>query len=253
MFRGESDRAHHRLQLPAAGPTPLAPSSRIVNFKRLYRWLNLTLIQQASWPLLILLAGAPTGPPATTPWPWYLARLGGPTLAALLASIYLVQRPAPALTSLAVATGEVAEAKRSSGQSARARARFALVGIALMLAGARLAVGPSEPVAKLLVFGVADVLAFQLIHFGVVARSFVHEETAQAAAVGLFALSWGGRDLVLAGVGGGVELPLTLASGLVVGLAVALMSRVVRRWPGGFWAAAAAHWFVVYLVLSFVG
>ena len=37
------------------------------------------------------------------------------------------------------------------------------------------------------------------------------------------------------------------------GLAIALLSRGLRSWPGGFWSAAAGHWLVVYLILGFAG
>ena len=83
---------------PVTGDWPLATGdSRLAAFKRLYRWLNLTLVHQATWPLLAVLFAAPTGSSAETPFPWYAGRLSGPALAAALALGYLAQRPpAPA-------------------------------------------------------------------------------------------------------------------------------------------------------------
>jgi hypothetical protein len=64
----------------------MALGERLVSFKRFYRWLNLTLVQQALWPLLVLLTSARGDSPEGTPMPWYLARLGAPALAAALAT-----------------------------------------------------------------------------------------------------------------------------------------------------------------------
>jgi hypothetical protein len=100
-------------------------------------------------------------------------------------------------------------------------------------------------------FGVADVLAFQLIHFGVVARSWPGEEAGAYAAVGLFAASWGLREVFLAAAGAPADLTLAFLGGAVVGLAVGGLSWLLRHWPGGFWPAAAAHLILVYLVAGF--
>src|SRR5215203_2614197 len=75
-------------------PAPaVALGERLVSFKRFYRWLNLTLVQQALWPLLVLLTAARGDSPEATPMPWYLARIGAPALAAALAFVYLRQAP----------------------------------------------------------------------------------------------------------------------------------------------------------------
>lgn len=221
--------------------------ARLAGFRRLYRWLNLTLIHQGLWPLLLVMAGAPAVPLAATLISWYLARLAGPALAALLAAVYLAQKPSGAR----VARPSPDDSGRRLAV-ARLQAGQALAGIALTLAVARLLVGPTESVAKLLTFGVADVLAFQLVHFGVVARSWPDAEAAAYAAVGLFACSWGLRELFLAAAGGiPVDLPLAFGGGAAVGLAVGALSWLLRRWPGGFWPAASAHFIVVYLVAGF--
>src|SRR4029079_19088345 len=71
----------------------LVLSDRLATFKRTYRWLNLTLVQQATWPLILLLAAAPAGTPDEIPMPWYLARIAGPLAAAVLAIIYIKECP----------------------------------------------------------------------------------------------------------------------------------------------------------------
>ena len=218
-------------------------SERLRTFKRLYRWLNLTLIHQAVWPLLVILAGAPAKSVEATPMPWYLARLAAPTGAALLALFYLRQRP---LAPVPVDSGVV----RSRGALA-AQARFVLLGLPLMLVTARLAVDPSGPTVKLLLFGVADVAAFHLIHFGVVARSYPRAEQGRIAAVLLFGLSWALREALLVGVGeAGGSLAIAFAGGLAIGLIVGGISLGLRERLGGL-PAAAAHWLVIYGILGF--
>src|SRR3954468_21580355 len=76
-----------------AAASPSLTSDGLATFRRAYRWLNLTLVQQGLWPLLVVVLGAPWVPIGLTPLPWYWARLGGPLLAALLALAYLGQRP----------------------------------------------------------------------------------------------------------------------------------------------------------------
>jgi hypothetical protein len=225
-------------------PGTVALSDRLATFKRLYRWLNLTLVQQAVWPLLVLLAGAPADPIAGTPWDWYVLRLAAPAAAAVLAWVYLRQRP------LGPSPEEVATA-RATGPAAT-QFRFALLGLPLMVAVARLAAGPLAEATKLILFGLADVAAYHLIHFGVVARSYPRPEQGRMAGLVLFGLSWGLRETMLVGVGAaGGSLAFAFAGGLVVGWIVAVASLALREWLGAL-PSAAAQWLVVYLVFGFV-
>ncbi|MCC6313574.1 MAG: hypothetical protein IT337_06140 [Thermomicrobiales bacterium] len=245
----QRDSEPEQLRAPDAAEQARLPFPRFALFRRLYRWLNLTLIHQGLWPLLIVVVGAPTGRPTTLPIEWWLARLAGPALAALLAGVYLAQRPA----GLAPELRSVSPLVESRGQQLRQQAALLLPGLAVMLALARLVVGPAEPVAKVMLFGIADVAAFQLIHFGVVARSWPDPDEGAAAAVGLFGVSWGLRELFLrvADPAGGSGA-LAFFGGLAVGLAFGALSWVLRRWPGGFWPAAAAQVILVYLIAGFV-
>lgn len=223
---------------------------RLVSFKRLYRWLNLTLLQHGLWPLLVLLAAAPTVAVRDTPMPWYLIRLGAPAVAAALALAYLGERPVG--TAVRSDVGAAFESSRTRS-AVVAQARLALFALTIMLALARLAVGPVEPAAKLLLFGAADVAAFQLINFGVVARSYPTAAQGDAAAVLLFGVSWGLRDAMLAAMAAHGSLALGAVSGFVVGLAVGLLSRWLRERLGGFWPAAAAQMLLIYLIAGFAG
>ncbi len=239
------DRERER---PQAVTGPAAHSS-LTRLKRLYRWLNLTLVHQAVWPLVVLLLGAPALAPADTPLRWFAVRLAAPGVAAGLALLFLVQTPVAA--PLVEPHDRRAEFRPGM---ARRQAGVACLGLPLMVGAARLLAGPVEPAAKLLLFGAADVLAFQLIHFGVVARSFPPDE-GQTAAVGLFGASWALRGALLAALDAnpGNGIALGALAGLALGLAIGALSRALRAWPGGFWPAAAIHWLLIYAVLGFVG
>jgi hypothetical protein len=225
-------------------------TDRLAQFKRLYRWCNLTLIHQGTWPLLLLLTNAPAGEPQEIPMPWYLARVGGPAVAALCALLYLRNQPQVAESSLiAPARGDSAAGRPGMAT----QVKVALFALTLTLAAGRLIQGPIEPATKLILFGIADVLAFQIIHFEVVRRSYRDPGQGIGLAVLLFGLSWGLRDLFLTSLGPSEASPaFAMLAGFVLGLIVAAGSRVLRSWPGGFWCAAAAHFLVVYLIIGFV-
>jgi hypothetical protein len=225
-------------------------SEKLATFRRVYRWLNLTLVQQATWPLLLLLTSAPGGTPEEIPMPWYLARLGAPVAAALLALFYLRERPIR--QPGAVARGDEALGWPVQSPLA-AQARFLLLGLPLMVLAARLIAGPAVPVTKLALFGLADVAAYHLINFGVLARSFPQRDRGLTAAVLFFGLSWGLQSALLVAFGPESASPvLAFFAGTAAGAAVALCCRAIWRWPGGLLTAPAAHWLVIYLIFGFV-
>lgn len=245
---------HDRTSGTAEGmePVPVRLGERLVSFKRFYRWLNLTLVQQALWPLLVLTTAARGDAPEATPMPWYLARLAAPTVAAALALVYLRQAPldrGPGRTGSDLApTGRAGFAAGMLGTQVRLLA----LGLPAMLAVARLATAPTDATLKLLLFGAAQVTAFHLIHFGVVARSYPQPDQGHAAGVVLFGLSWGIQAALLTGVGAGDgSMALAFAGGLTVGWVVGAGCLAAREGLGGFWPAAALHWFLVYLVAGF--
>jgi hypothetical protein len=241
----------------------LVLGERLATFKRVYRWLNLTLVHQAIWPLLLLLTSAPAVDPEQTPMPWYLARVGAPATAALLAFAYLRQRPVTETDRRtagqtdgrpSVSPRPPADRERGDRGALAQQARFVLLGLPVMVAAVRLVEGPAEPAAKLMLFGLADVAAYHLIHFGVVVRSYSDPVQGMWAATLLFGLSWGIHDALLTALGPSEASPgLALLGGFVIGLAIALLSRALRRWPGGALPAAATHWLLIYLIFGFAG
>jgi len=224
-------------------------SEKLAAFRRVYRWLNLTLVQQATWPLLLLLTSAPGGTPEEIPMPWYLARLGAPVVAALLALFYLKERP---VSRPASATTDMELGRRVQSPLA-VQARLLLLGLPVMVLVARLIAGPVGPVTKLALFGLADVAAYHLINFGVLARSFPQRDRGLAAAVLFLGLSWGLQAALLVTFGPESASPiLAFFAGTVAGIAVALCCRAIWRWPGGLLTAPATHWLVIYLIFGFV-
>jgi hypothetical protein len=130
--------------------------------------------------------------------------------------------------------------------------RFVLIGLPVMVAAVRLIAGPTESAAKLIAFGVADVAAFQLIHFGVMRRSYASDAQGIGVAIGFLALSWGVRDLMLAIAGSSdISPPLAFLAGGALGLLFAAISRALYAWPGGVLAASGAQLLVVYLIAGF--
>lgn len=100
--------------------------------------------------------------------PWFLARIAGPALAALFALLYVrnqqqVDENASFVTPPPVSTG--------GRPSLALQVKVGLLGLTAMLVIARVIAGPIEPAANSFL-GAADVLAFQVIHFEVVRRSY---------------------------------------------------------------------------------
>lgn len=233
--------------------SPVALGERLVSFKRFYRWLNLTLVQQALWPLLVLLSSARGDSPEGTPMPWYLARLGAPALAAVLAVVYLRQAPPDQARDVELGQMLAPEGRAGvAGGMVGAQLRLLALGLPAMLAVARLVATPSDATVKLLLFGAAQVIAFHVIHFGVVARSYPAPDQGRAAGVVLFGFSWAISTALLTGVGpGDGSMALAFAGGLLVGWLVGAVCLAIREGLGGFWPAAAVHWLIVYLIFGF--
>jgi hypothetical protein len=246
----ESVRQLQRSRTRAVADASLA-SEGLSAFRRVYRWLNLTLIQHGVWPLLVVVFAAPAVPIALTPLPWYWARLGAPVLAALLALAYLAQRPQglpsredPALRS--------ADATSERDRRLREQATILIVGVTAAVAILRLLQGPFIPVLKLAAFGLADTAAYQAINLGVAGRS-VPAGAGRALPIALFGLSWGLRDLFVAAASPVAEsLALSFAGGSALGLLFGAVSFGLRRWPGGYLTATALQFLIVYLALGFL-
>jgi hypothetical protein len=227
---------------------PSLHSDGLSLFRRSYRWLNLTLVQQGVWPLLLVTAGAPATTVGLTPLPWFWARLAAPLLAALFALAYLSHQGNLAGSDRAQRT---AAARSERDRMLREQMVILIVGVAVAVSIMRLIAGPQDAVLKLIAFGIADVAAYQAINFGLGSRILPAGDA--WVPVVLFGLSWGLHDLFLAATSPATQgLPLVFAGGATIGLAFGALSWGLRQWPGGYLAASAAQYLIVYLVLGFL-
>ncbi|MEZ4500820.1 MAG: hypothetical protein R2839_12290 [Thermomicrobiales bacterium] len=129
--------------------------------------------------------------------------------------------------------------------------RYALLAVPLVVAVLRLIGGPTDDAAKIMAFGIVDVAAYHLIHFGVVPLSFANRRQGLLAGALLFGCSWGLYNALMFGLSDGSWLPGLLA-GCGLGWMFGFGSLAIRRWPGGALTAAATHYLIVYLIAGFV-
>jgi len=208
---------------------------RTVRFRALLRWLNLSVLQHATWPAIVLLTGAGYSPTAQLSWTDVAIRLIGPLAAALVAA---TQLRGVGLWPADPVPGVLAS-----------QARLLILGVTAMLAVVRVVAGPAGAAVKVIAVGAADVLAFHLIVFGVIGMLFPGR---RGLLVVLFALSWGLREVILGLVRTEATFPLyDFVGGATAGALVGLTSLLLLRWPGGRWTAPAAHLLVVTLIAGF--
>lgn len=218
--------------------------------KKIYRWFNLTIVQHAIWPLLVAVFAAPQVTVEDTPWDWYLGRLAGPLLATLLSLAYIRRAAARGIESTALPSLRVASAPGLIAELAR----YFLIGVALMVLGARLLAGPIDEVVKIALLGLFMTTAYHAINFWIVPLGFERGMRGIDIGTALFAVSWGLGDVLRVGASAeGGNLLIALLAGFTAGLLVALVCRGLRRWPGGTLPAPMVQWLVITLVLGFTG
>jgi hypothetical protein len=223
---------------------------RLALLRRFTRWFNLTVLQQAVWPLMIVLFSAPQVDIEETPFGWWLVRVAGPLIAATLAALYCSRylrrfwRGNPAAYQ--------SDIRPVPAGMLPTQLRYALLGLPVAVAVMRLLVGSADEALKVIVFGAVNVAAFHLIHFGVVPMFYADRAHGLQVGAVLFGVSWALHDGMLVALSDDGSWLLALGAGLSLGWVVAAVSLAVRRWPGGALTAAAAHYLVVYLVFGFV-
>ncbi len=203
--------------------------------RRLTRWLNLTLIHQAVWPVVVLLSGSTMQRPGESSVGDILGQILGPLIATLIA-LQLVRPRGEALPAPPV-PGVVAE-----------QARLILLGLPVMVLAGRLITGSVDDTLKVTAVGLANVAAYHAIHFGTVRVLFTQRWLIPL----LFGLSWAIHQIAdaLARDTGGSFI-LHALGGFTAGVLVALSAMLIHRWPGGRWTAPAAHLLVIYLIFGF--
>ena len=204
--------------------------------RRLTRWFNLTILQQALWPVIILLVGSVLVDTGVTAWPDILGSVAGPIVAIVLALIYL--RGSMALFPAPPIRSTLAE-----------NVRIVVIGLPVMVFVSRLLTTNVQGTLKIALVGLVSVAAYHLIHFGVALALFPRLRVV----VTLFGLSWAIHQTAeTLARGSGDSLILSAIGGFSAGVLVALASVALHRWPGGRFTAPALHWLVIYLVLGFV-
>jgi len=218
--------------------------------KKIYRWFNLTIVQHAVWPLLVAVFAAPQVAVEDTPWDWYIGRLAGPLLATVLALAYIRRAAARGIEDTALPSLRVPDAP---GGIAR-QARYLLIGVPVMMLGARLLAGPVDEVVKIALLGLFMTSAYHAINFWIVPLGFERGVRGIDIGTALFAVSWGFGDVLRVGASAeGGNLLIAFAAGITAGILVAVICRGIRRWPGGTLPAPMAQWLVITLVLGFAG
>jgi hypothetical protein len=203
--------------------------------RRFTRWLNLTVIHQAFWPVLVLLAGDTMHRPSESSAGGALGMAGLPLIAALIA-FWLTRAKLDGFPATPVRSA-IAE-----------QVRLVLFGLPVMVLLARFLLDDADATWKIGIVGATNVAAYHLIHFGVVRAMFPHP----VAVTGLFGLSWAVHQIAdtLARDTGGSYV-LHALSGFSVGVVVAIVAQAIHRWPGGKLTAPATHWLVIYLIFGF--
>jgi hypothetical protein len=197
--------------------------------------LSLTLIHQAIWPVLVLLAGSTMHRPASSSPGQVLGMALGPAVAAVLAWLFVGRDqsalPAPGREGILAS-----------------QARLIMLGLPAMLLIARMVGGDANAAWKIALVGAVNVAAYHLIHFGLVRSMFPNAYLVTI----LFGVSWAVHEIAdaLARDTGGSFLYHAIA-GFTVGVLVAVGAQLLQRWPGGRLTAPAAHWLVIYLIFGF--
>jgi hypothetical protein len=203
--------------------------------RRFNRWLSLTLIHQAVWPAIVLVTGAVMQRPGFSPIGDVLGMMAGPIIASLIAWNQMRDRlgqfPAPPVRSF------VAD-----------QVRLALLALPVAVLIGRLLTEDADATLKIAAVGLVNVVAYHLIHFGVVPLLL----PSRYAITALFGLSWAIHQVAdaLARDTGGA-FALHALGGFTVGALVAIVAQLLHRWPGGRLTAPAAQWLVITLIFGF--
>jgi hypothetical protein len=206
-----------------------------LKWRRFAWWFNPTLIQNALWPVVAILAGFQLHSDADSNWEHWLGGVIATTLAIGLG--YVILRRNHISLDVPAAAGTLA-----------ANARLVLLGLPLMLLIGRLATQDIGATIRLSVAGLLSAIAYQLINMRI--GAFVFDR--RWVVVALFAASWLIHEVAwfIARDSTG-SLPWVMVGGLTAGALVGLGSLGLDRWPGGSWTTASAQFLVVTLIFGF--
>ena len=232
-----TDRRTGVVRAPDEGPpeTGARASGWRLKWRRFALWFNPTLIQNALWPVIAILAGFQLTSDALANWPKWLGGIASTLLAIGLAAL-LIRRNAIPLTVPSV-PGAIP-----------ANIRLIAFGLPIMVLIARLLTQDLASTFRIAIAGLLTAIAYQLINMHI--GAFVFDR--QIAVIGVFAASWAIHQIAwsIARDASG-SLIWEAIGGLTAGALVAVASLVINRWPGGTWTATALQWLLITLVFGF--
>lgn len=228
-------------------------SVRGFTLRTLYTWFTLTILLTFTWPLLVVYAGAPTGPVEDLPGDWFQARL---LLMALTAGASAwLWRISPAPTDVARIDRAIAVFRRGRVWP---QVIVFLSGLVLVLSAVLVAADPAKGL-KVVVFGLAEALAIQTLLAGYMHSVFemtLKDARAYPATLGLFALTFAIRGGLASSTHEdlGQELFIVaVAAGSVIGLAAGGFSLLLRARSGTLAPGVLAYWLVFYILPAGIG
>lgn len=229
-------------------------SERGATVRTLYAWLNLTLLLVFAWPLLVVFFDAPSVTPADTPGDWFALRLAAPVLVTAIALRIWWASGAPRHVAVRAGLRDLA----ASGQLWIQVTAFLAI-LTVVLAVVLLLSDPTAA-AKVLLLGLFEALAIQLIVPGYVKTTFEALEADPGRAfwicVALLALTFALRGTMVAAVEPDVAPEVVAGAAIALGLAGVLLGAAfvyLRDRTGSLLPGTLLAWLVLAIVPAVAG
>lgn len=229
-------------------------SERGATVRTLYAWLNLTLLLVFAWPLLVVFFDAPSVTPADTPGDWFALRLAAPVLVTAIALRIWWASGAPRHVAVRAGLRDLA----ASGQLWIQVTAFLAI-LTVVLAVVLLLSDPTAA-AKVLLLGLFEALAIQLIVPGYVKTTFEALEADPGRAfwicVALLALTFALRGTMVAAVEPDVAPEVVAGAAIALGLAGVLLGAAfvyLRDRTGSLLPGFLLAWLVLAIVPAVAG
>lgn len=229
-------------------------SERGATVRTLYAWLNLTLLLVFAWPLLVVFFDAPSVTPADTPGDWFALRLAAPVLVTAIALRIWWASGAPRHVAARAGLRDLA----ASGQLWIQVTAFLAI-LTVVLAVVLLLSDPTAA-AKVLLLGLFEALAIQLIVPGYVKTTFEALEADPGRAfwicVALLALTFALRGTMVAAVEPDVAPEVVAGAAIALGLAGVLLGAAfvyLRDRTGSLLPGILLAWLVLAIVPAVAG
>jgi hypothetical protein len=224
---------------------------RSFTLRLLYSWLTMTMLFTFPWPLVVLIADAPTGPPWNTPLDWFQIRFLPPALIAGIAAWLWVLSPVPSELILR----ERLLAPFRTGRVWPQLMVF-LLGM-IVLTSILMMVENTGGALKLILLTAAEAAAIQILISGYMHGAFdlLLEEyrvvAANLSAILLYALTFGMRGAVATAseeAVGGDQLIVAMSAGIVAGAIIGTLSVMLRNRSGSLLPGLLALWLGLLLL-----